>query len=338
MNNDKKIFKLPDGAIEIVRMRTGSALYGTQHHDSDVDIKSVFFDPNNINESPDIVLSTKEESKKRNVAGDIDYHAVNLHKFLEHISRGKMLFLEMLFAPESLTLFEPHPIWKDIKQKRHLLFGRYSSDFNGFPKKTMMEVGASKERIDLLEICSDWFLKQSKNNDKIYSIINEFQNFVKENVLYKYNDITASIGIFKKEDNYFLSICQSRINLNDNIKTAAQNYSKMAARYKQLLNNPSDRNLRKIAHTIRTYRQSYELLMNGYISLPRNDEEIKRLKAIKAGDKDLVNEAFSDILNSQSITSALQNISSLRDHADENAINSILNDARLTSVGPKLSL
>jgi len=103
----------------IVKIKYGSHLYGTTTEKSDLDIKGIF-----IPEARDILLqrippvislSRTKLHGENNTANDVDYELYSPEKYLSLLAKGQSIALEMLFAPDSAILNQPHPAWNAIK-------------------------------------------------------------------------------------------------------------------------------------------------------------------------------------------------------------------------------
>lgn len=102
----------------IVRMRFGSHLYGTNTPESDLDIKAIY-----LPSARDILLQRvkpavtghREKAKgEKNTADDTDFEAYSPAKFLNLLSEGQTVALDMLFAPPGAMLETPDAIWREI--------------------------------------------------------------------------------------------------------------------------------------------------------------------------------------------------------------------------------
>ncbi len=102
----------------LVKMRSGSHLYGTSTPQSDVDLKGVHLPPANDILLQRVLPAIKSRSKVtpdlRNTAGDTDSESFSLQKFLQDLLAGQPVALSMLFTPDSF-IFETTDVWDEIR-------------------------------------------------------------------------------------------------------------------------------------------------------------------------------------------------------------------------------
>ena len=117
----------------IVEMRFGSHLYGTATPLSDLDYKGVY-----IPDARDILLQrvrdTISQSRpkapgEKNAAGDVDREIYGLQRYLELLSEGQTVALDMLFAPDAVMVSEPGPEWREIQANSDRLVTRRAASF-----------------------------------------------------------------------------------------------------------------------------------------------------------------------------------------------------------------
>ena len=95
----------------VVRIKFGSHLYGTSTPMSDIDYKSVF-----VPSRRDILLQRvkatisthrpKSEGEK-NYAGEIDEELYSIQRYLQLLSEGQTVALDMLLAPSWTMIYKP---------------------------------------------------------------------------------------------------------------------------------------------------------------------------------------------------------------------------------------
>src|SRR5262252_9423728 len=100
-------------------MRFGSHLYGTDTSDSDLDLKGVY-----VPEARDILLQRVKPSVtsgrekgagERNRPGDVDREYYSLQRYLALLAAGQTMAIDMLFAPDTVMVKPPSPVWRDLQ-------------------------------------------------------------------------------------------------------------------------------------------------------------------------------------------------------------------------------
>ena len=117
----------------IVEMRFGSHLYGTETAASDLDLKGVY-----LPEARDILLqrvkatvisSRAKAAAEKNTAADVDREIYSLQRYLQLLTDGQTVALDMLFAPEAAMTIEPSSLWREIQDKGDRLISRRATAF-----------------------------------------------------------------------------------------------------------------------------------------------------------------------------------------------------------------
>lgn len=135
---------------EIVRIRFGSQLYGTDTPASDQDFKSV-----HLPEARDILLGraagsivkkTKDNDRLKNLPTDVDDESYSLQRFLQLLLEGQTTHLDMLFAPPDFILSNS-PLWAEIVASRDRLLSRQSTAFVGYCRTQANKYGIKGSRV-----------------------------------------------------------------------------------------------------------------------------------------------------------------------------------------------
>lgn len=320
-------FRLPDGSVEISRIRVGSYLYGTNHELSDTDIQSVFWMPAGCDAPEYIVRGPDKPKNTRNKASDIDFKGIRLDVFLQKVIQGDIFCVETLFAPPSVYLAEPHETWQKIIRDRHLLIGKNSSGFRGLMKTKAMMYGATPDRIQFLKSTADWWeTNLGSKYQKVFELLPAFQLEMRKELDQSRSDWTASAEIVARNDHEYLSICQIMIDMNENATRLIQQCRTAASRYENVRENPKPKYLRDIAHAFRMTNQIIELLEYGKITFPRPTEEIEKIFSLRSGDQEMVLSQIDRIARMPGIIPALQMVSQLPDEGSQDVVKSILDE------------
>jgi hypothetical protein len=135
----------------IVDMRFGAHLYGTATASSDLDLKGVYLpaarDILLQQVRPSISLGRDKATGERNQPGDVDRDLYSLQRYLDLLSHGQTVALDMLFAPDSALTQPPHSIWREIQANRHRLVSRRSAAFVQYCRQQAHKFGIKGSRV-----------------------------------------------------------------------------------------------------------------------------------------------------------------------------------------------
>src|ERR1051326_295946 len=102
----------------IVSIEFGSHLYGTSTPASDLDFKAVY-----IPSARDILLqrvkgsivnARQKAEKEKTLPGEVEEESYSLQRYLELVSEGQTVALDILFAPEWSMTEPPAQEWREL--------------------------------------------------------------------------------------------------------------------------------------------------------------------------------------------------------------------------------
>lgn len=88
-------------------------------------------------------------------ADDTDFEAYSPAKFLSLVAEVQTVALDMLFAPDTMLLGAPHPVWAEIKALAPRLFSRRTSAFVGYCRQQARKFGLKGERLAAVRAALD---------------------------------------------------------------------------------------------------------------------------------------------------------------------------------------
>lgn len=144
---------------DILRIRFGSHLYGTNTPSSDEDWKGIF-----VPETRDVLLgripktanSERGRDGVKNAPGQLDLENYSLHHFVRLAVQGQTVALDMLFAPSSLIVPGPYYwIWAEIQKERHRFVSKSMNAFIGYARAQAAKYSLKGYRLNKLRTFHD---------------------------------------------------------------------------------------------------------------------------------------------------------------------------------------
>lgn len=140
---------------EIVRIRFGSHLYGTSTPASDEDWKGLF-----VPETRDVLLGripkTAEAEKGsdgvKNAPGEMDRENYSLHHFIKLAVQGQTVALDMLYAPNEMTMPGSYYwIWSELQREKSRFLSKSMNAFVGYARAQAAKYSLKGERLEKLQ-------------------------------------------------------------------------------------------------------------------------------------------------------------------------------------------
>lgn len=268
----------------IVKSIAGSHLFGTNTPLSDKDFKGVY-----LPDAEDILLGkikksvnlSTNRSNTKNTSDDIDTEFYSLDKFLTMLAEGQTVAFELLFTPDS-HIIEKSEIWDKIISIRKQLVHKKVKAFVGYCQQQANKYGIKGSRMGAIKSVIDR-LSKVKHFEHIQSAYALYADLLDGNLI-KHTEIQGKDKLFT-----YLEICGKKYDLvtsvSDLLNSLQKQYDNYGARAKQAeLNQGID--WKAISHAIRVCHQAKELLLNGKITLPLNEEHREEVLRVKKGNED----------------------------------------------------
>ena len=135
----------------VVLMRGGAHLYGTATPTSDLDLKGVYVPTAHEillqRIRPTITLGPAKAEGVRNQAQDVDTELFSLGRYLDLLAAGQPIALDMLFAPDSVMLRAPEPLWSELRSNAHRLVTRRTGAFLRYARRQAAVFGLKGARL-----------------------------------------------------------------------------------------------------------------------------------------------------------------------------------------------
>lgn len=253
----------------VTRIEFGSHLYGTSTPDSDHDWKSVY-----LPEARDILLqrvqastghTVKRSEGLRNTAQDTDDEAYSLQRYLQLLSEGQTVALDMLFAPAPTVTT---PLWELIRANKHRLLTKRSAAFVGYCRAQANKYGIKGSRVAAARKAVDFFALAIQESgeltrvefwkDGLYSLTDEHTRIV---------TIETTLG----HEETFFECCNRKISFGNTIKAAYEIFYKIYANYGERARKAEEGqgvDWKALSHAVRVGWEARELLVTGKITFP----------------------------------------------------------------------
>lgn len=277
-----------DETTAIVEMRFGSHLYGTATPASDTDLKRVHLPSAEAillqRVRPVISTQTKVDARSKNRAEDIDQESFVLHKFLALVADGQTVAMDMLFAPASMVLGAPSPIWTELQENADRLVSRQCKSFIGYCRQQANKYGVRGSRVAAarytVEIL-DAYIARGGERSKLGDHADDVAAAIHGREFMAVVMIPQVSGV----DAPHLEVCDRKAPYTVTCKEARAIFQRVVDQYGQRALQ-AERNegvdWKALSHAVRVGRQAIELLATGRITFPR--PEAQRLIAIKLGE------------------------------------------------------
>ncbi len=281
---------------EILKIKFGSWLYGTNTPESDLDYKAIY-----IPSVKDIVLgkikktiniSRKKEEKERNTKDDIDVEIFSLDRYVDLLCEGQTVALDMLFSPEFKQSTERDDLecLAKIYNNRLRLLSKNTAAFFGYAKQQAHKYGIKGTRMDAVKRTLEVLETLPKKErlefvwEKIEKLVDDCSNLIslEKTPLAEIVLIPSPDG--KKQIRH-LNVCGRKISETTTVEKALDCYGKIYKEYGNravLANLEGGKDWKALSHAVRVAEEAIELLLTGFITFPRPEREL--LVKIKKGN------------------------------------------------------
>lgn len=255
---------------KIVNIKFGSHLYGTATDQSDLDLKSVF-----IPSDRDILLGkakgsicnkTIKKEGEKNIAGEIDEESYSLQRYLQLLSEGQTVALDMLFAPSESFIDPPSKEWFIIVDNRHKLISRKSTAFVGYCRQQANKYGIKGSRVAAVRKALE-LLNDEVPQAPLTFIWKDIEAITEETEHLDIVEIEQPGG----KTLAHWEICGRKFSKTITIKFVRECLQKIMDNYGQRALAAEAQNgvdWKALSHAVRVAKQAIELLNTGHVTLP----------------------------------------------------------------------
>ena len=271
----------------IVRVKFGSHLYGTNTPESDLDYKAI-----HIPSAEDILLQRVKPSIKtagrlkgegeKNTHADVDSESYSLQRFFELCEEGQTVAIDMLFAPEECC--EGNFLWSFIQQNRHRLISKKSAAFVGYCRQQANKYGIKGSRVAAVKDVVEMFTAAAADLGPLARIGEIEYSRYASLLANEHTKVTEGGKEDGPKETYF-ECCNRKMPLGASIKTATEVYTRVYESYgdrARLAQTNEGVDWKALSHAVRVGQEAVELLNTGTVTLPLPNADF--IKQVKRGD------------------------------------------------------
>jgi len=241
----------------------GSKLHGTDHEDSDLDLKGIYMPTEKDmilgNYPKTLSLSTGSADSKNNKE-DVDVFLYSLFEFIDKLAKSDINAVELFFSIDSAAKIDSSFLIEYMR--RHMPFQFSYSSFKGFSSKNFSKVLSAKENLKKLEKLRDLIEQESDCNLKLKDL--------------DLSDFNYDKKFLKLKDNF-------KLGLNATICYAYDLIQEKISEYGYRIKT-DDSEFKALSHALRSLLEAKELKETGKIRFPLRDAY--HLREIKLGNVD----------------------------------------------------
>lgn len=273
---------------KILEIKFGSHLYGTDTPNSDLDLKGIY-----LPTAREIVLHTYKKTisttrpkrdYERNNKDDVDIEIFSLDRYVELLTQGQTVALDMLFAPREMFTQQPiNGILAYIFYHREKFLSKSMCNaFFGYAKQQAAKYGQKGFRVAALRETLDWISKFPEH----YKLYECNPICFTDELLNEHVKIVECRGPNGTMANH-LGVCSKKYPFHADIKYVKAQLQRRFDEYghRALLAEKNEGvDWKALSHAVRVNSQAKELLTTHKITFPRPDKDL--LLKIKLGQMD----------------------------------------------------
>lgn len=273
---------------EIVRMRAGSHVYGTNVPESDEDFKGVFIPSGESillqRAQENISQSTKENLFERNQAGDQDLELFAYHQYLKLLLQGQTVALDMLFTPREHYVMEPAPEWYAILANKESFISKGVKAFVGYCRGQAQKYALKTERYEA--VCAILaYLRHWEGMFGGNERLSELEEFLP--VFCRRVPCISIVSVNQVSGNPLrhLEVAGTKVPYSISLKNARETYETKLESYGERVKKSQgmgNHDWKSMMHAVRVAREAVELMQTGSITFPR--PEVALLLQIRKGE------------------------------------------------------
>jgi hypothetical protein len=232
---------------------------------------------------PTLSVTTKIEPETRNGPGDVDIETHSLQRFLQMLTENQPGAVEMLFAPDSMLLGQPDPLWREVQALGPSLLCRQASLFVRYCRRQTEAHSAKGARLDAAHRALAWLddsVLRYGPRARLEEHSAEIEQLAATTPHLAITDITPQIGQVIRH----LTVCGRQIPFTVSLSVGRDLACRVTAGYSRRTREAEqqdDVDWKALSHAVRIGQEAVELLQTGGLSFPLRGAD--RLLAIKLG-------------------------------------------------------
>ena len=279
----------------IVKIVTGSHLYGTSRPESDTDYQGIFLPSTNdllgLQECPkEWSENVKLSEGERNTKDDVDCKYYSLKRFIQLAGEGQPGQLELLFAPQD-KIVHAEPEWLDLVNNREAFLSKKAiAPFVGFATAQAIKASLKGETLNYIRSIIETAkgLGLDKSIKTIHEVTEKHYDgwmlrWGRNQILFKVKKASDGTNLIEVGGKAFNEGCQ--------MKRFIESLEKLESKYGSRSRAAADNNydFKSLMHAYRLMFEAQEFLRTGKISLPLQGtdpvlgDKIEWLKKVRDG-------------------------------------------------------
>ncbi len=273
---------------EIIRMRAGSHVYGTNVPESDEDFKGVFIPSGDTillqRAKENISQSTKKDLLGRNQAGDQDVELFAYHQYLKLLLQGQTVALDMLFTPEEHYVTKAEPEWYAILANKKRFLSKGVQAFVGYCRGQARKYALKTERYEAVSHMVT-YLKHWEGMLGGQSRLSELSDFLPLLVSRAPCTSIVSVEQVSGQPLLHLEVAGTKVPFSISFKNARETYELKLKSYGERVKKSQGmdgHDWKSMMHAVRVASEAVELMSTGHITFPRPEAPL--LLRIRKGE------------------------------------------------------
>jgi hypothetical protein len=255
---------------QVVRIKFGSHLYGTNTPTSDVDYKSVYTPDANeillqrVVGSLQIGGKVKREGEK-NLPEDVDNECFSLQRYLGLVAEGQTVAVDMLFAPEPELATD---LWRRIQANKDRLLTKKSAAFVGYCRTQANKYGIKGSRVAAAKSALERFERLLVTNGPLAKVGDFFSDA--DEVIDEHTRTLRKETTKGRTERYF-ECCNRMVGFTNTLKEAVAIYRRIHENYgdrAQLAEKNEGIDWKALSHAVRVGLEAAELLNTHHVTFP----------------------------------------------------------------------
>lgn len=277
--------------MNIVKMLSGSIVYGTNSPSSDRDVKGIFLPTLQdcaLLRAPKNITHHTNQGEGKNTKDDVDSEMFALQEFLRLACEGQTVAIDMLHTPDQFII-DISNWWMIIRENRHRFYTKNMKAFIGYARTMAQKYAVRADRLntalEVLKVLKESPIAKAENfgNGPVVSIR-------LSDIWDKLPDLPHTMKYIHEEntaitDKRVYDVCGRKLPINITVEYAASIIQNLVDDYGKRVRAAQTSegvDTKAISHAFRVGLELKEIITTGDLVFPLKDAEW--LKKIKYGE------------------------------------------------------